>query len=106
MNWSELLDITNLDKIEVELIVPVRKPLCEGDTSYMKGEFQGFKAGSMGGGHSNYKNGSPQSFDSRNMRWLKKPEVLVAYNVSIYGKKQQTDWVDFDNCVFKIRNDD
>lgn len=106
MNWDELLEKAKLgDKIEVTLINPIRK-----EEYYKKGEMIGMKPGVYGGGHFNYKRNKdggpsvPHSFSSDRMHWIKKPKVLVQYNIFEYrsNKGMHSDWVNVDNCEFKI----
>lgn len=110
MDWSEFLSVTNLDKgIEVAIINPVRN----GDI-YKTGRMTGYKSGVRGGGHYgvrggghyNYKKGEPHSFSSQRIRWIKKPKVHVTYNCFDFGRKEHSDWIDVDNCRFKIKSEE
>jgi hypothetical protein len=87
----------NKREIIVTIINPVRK-----DPIYKKGRLAGFKAGLFGGGHYHYKNGVPMSYASTRRRWIKKPKVLVAYDIFTFGKSSHSDWVDVDNCTFDV----
>ncbi len=98
MDWSELLTVMQVEQIIVTVINPIRKGDC-----YKTGELQGFKCGIFGGGHSRFKNGAPHSYDSSKRKWIRKPKVLVAYNIFTYGKSQHSDWIDVDNCTFEIK---
>lgn len=101
MTWSELLESTVFGKeIIVTIINPVRK-----EEYYKSGTLHGYKAGILGGGHHRYKNGVPMRFESARIHWIKKPKVLVTYNVyNIYpGGKQHSEWIDVDNCTFEIK---
>jgi hypothetical protein len=95
MNWNEFIDFSGMDKVQVEIINPIRK----GD-SYKKGEFLGFKPGKMGGGHKCHKNGF--SFDGSKVRWIKKPLVCVGYSVFTFGGGNHYDWIAVDNCRFLL----
>lgn len=110
MNWTEFLEATGFDKKElhVTLIKPVRN-----DEIYKIGRVIGFKPDVFGGGHSDWKKDKQQkdgrgmamahSFDSSKMHWIKKPKVLVEYNVFTFGKSTHWDWVEVDNCEFEIK---
>jgi hypothetical protein len=99
MNWNEVLKFLNIENRELvaTIIEPVRK-----DPIYKKGKVMGFKPGIYGGGHYNYKEGVPMSFDSGRMRQIKKPKVLIEYNVFTYGGSSHCDWINVDNCEFEI----
>ncbi len=99
MNYDELLNNLCLSgkEIKVTVINPVRK-----HEVYKTGRLVGFKPGLFGGGGKRFKNGWATSYNSLDQHWLKKPKVLVAYNCFIYGKRQESDWVDCDNCEFDI----
>lgn len=100
MNWMELLNATNFDKVRVTILSPVRR-----GESYTQGTVQGFKAGVIGGGHKFMKKDGEfesHSFDSSNLKWLKKPRVFVVYDVFTFGGKQHCDWIEVDNCEFEI----
>ena len=97
MDWNKLLEFFNLDNIEVTIINPVRK-----DEIYKTGKITGFKAGLFGGGHSNYKNGIPHTYNSLNRHWIRKPKVQVTYGIFDYGGSEHSDWIDVDNCTFKF----
>lgn len=99
MNWDELLESTALGK---DVIVTVIKPLRK-EEYYKAGRMTGYKSGLYGGGHSNYRNGVPCSYDASKRRWIKKPKVHVTYNVFTYGGKEHSDWISVDNCIFEIR---
>jgi hypothetical protein len=107
MTWNELLVEMQLNNdIEVTLIKPLRKPMFEGDTCFTHGNLTGFKCGLWGGGHSNWKNGVSHSFNGLNRHWIKKPKVHITYNAFQYQGKEYSDWVDVDNCTFKIKDHD
>lgn len=99
MDYGTLLDVLGFGKrdIIVTIINPVRK-----EEYYKEGRLVGFKSGIWGSGHSNYKNGFPHSFDSSKQHWIKKPKIHVAYNIFTFGGKDHSDWIDVDNCRFKI----
>lgn len=98
MNWKELLETPiclGKDTIEVTFITPPRK-----GEYFEKGEMVGYQTGIFGGGWS----ANGMSFSSDRMRFLKKPKILVTYNIhQFYPKKRPfLDWVDIDNCIFNI----
>lgn len=113
LDWDELLKVSMLDDVEVEIINPIRKDPFRGDKEsvYKRGRLTGFKCGLFGGGNSDYRKPKdegfsiPHSFDSRKMHYLKKPKVHVTYNIFDYGKKEHSDWVDVDNCIFRVKAD-
>jgi hypothetical protein len=84
-----------------EVIVTLIKPLRQQEY-YTKGRLTGFKSGLWGGGHYNYRNGVPMSFDSQRIRCIKKPKVHVTYDIFDFGGRMHSDWVDIDNCTFQI----
>ena len=100
MTWDELLDATAFNNVEVEIINPTRKEDC-----YKRGSLKGFKAGIWGGGHKRFVKGVPHSFCSSDTHWIKKPKVLVAYNIFTFGHrgKQHNEWIDIDNCTFSFK---
>lgn len=101
MDYSELSTLWQLDDIEVTVINPIRK-----QDYYKTGRLTGFKYGIWGGGHSNFKNGIPRSYDSSKRYWKKKPKVQVTYNVFEYGRREHSDWIDVDNCTFEIKRNE
>ena len=105
MNWNELLTAIGADdkEIIVTVINPVRKGFDIDDNVYKKGKLTGFKTGVIGGGHSSWKGGMPQRFDSSKLRFIKKPKVHVTYEIFTYGKREHSDWIDVDNCEFEIK---
>lgn len=99
MNWNEVVEQTPLIGCRVKII----KPLRTKDVEYFKeGKVMGFKAGIYGGVHSNYDEGVPMSFDSSKQHWIKKPKVLVTYDIHVFGKGPISDWVPVDNCIFEL----
>jgi hypothetical protein len=98
MTWSELLNATVGDReVRVEIINPVRN-----GEHFKNGRLMGFKPGIVGGGHSNYRKCSPNSYDSSKRGWKKRPRVLVCYEVFLFRKSEICDWIDVDNCKFKL----
>lgn len=94
MTWEELPFLKY--RIKIELINPVRK-----GEEFRTGELIGWKAGLIGGGHSDYRHGVPYCYDSSKRRELKKIKVFISYGV--WGnQKQYNDWVDYDNCIFTV----
>lgn len=103
MNWTELLTACQLDNVEVTIINPIRKSLHD---EYKHGMMIGYKAGLIGGGFKVEKRDGEirgQHYSSTKRRWLKKPKVLVEYNVFNYGGRTHTDWIEVDNCTFEIK---
>lgn len=112
MNYTKLQQLLGLDKKEIiaTLIKPVRI-----EEIYKKGKVIGFKPGVYGGGHSNWKKDKQQkdgrgmshahSFSTFDMHWLKKPKVLIIYDIFTFGKSQHWDWVEVDNCTFEIEEE-
>ena len=99
MDFHLLLTEIGLNNREVE--ATIINPLRHGD-EFKKGRVTGFKSGLFGGGHSNYENGVPTSYDSTKRHWIKKPKVHVTYYCFEWGKGEYSDWVTVDNCVFNI----
>lgn len=89
-DWNGLQEY--LGSNNYEIIAYMEKPYNnrKGDI-YLSGKVLGFIPGLYGGGHYNYRNGIPMTFDSRRMHWLKEPKVMVFYNCFEYGKKQHSD---------------
>lgn len=104
MNWGEFLSTPVIfgNKIEVTILSPVRKPLFKDDSVFTHGKLTGFKCGRWGGGHFDFKHGRFTSYDSSKTHWIRKPKVHVTYNAFEWGKKEYSDWIDVDNCDFKI----
>lgn len=98
MDWTELLAAMQLDK---DIIVTITKPVRNGEP-YTHGRLTGFKCGIFGGGHYNYKDGMPQSYDSTRRHFIKPPKVHVTYNIFQFGGKEHSDWIDVANCIFEI----
>ena len=102
MTYETLLTEIGLGNREIiaTLINPIRK-----EPHYKEGRVTGFKSGLFGGGHYNYKNGTPMSYDSSKRHWIKKPKVHITYNCYTWkrsGAREDSDWVDIDNCKFQI----
>lgn len=102
MTWTELLDTPltiGKDKIEVTFLKPPRN-----GEHFQKGEMVGYQTGIFGGGWS----ANGMRFSSSDMRFLKKPKVLVSYNIFQWYPKRKPflDWADVDNCVFNIITND
>ncbi len=97
MTWDELLKQFPIEEIRVK----IKKPLRRGE-EYREGRLTGFKSGIIGGGHSKYKGGIPQSYDSTKRRFIRNPKVHVTYDVFEYHKTEISDWIDADNCEFEI----
>lgn len=109
MNWDELL--SKLGLINIDIIVTIIKPV-RNDDIYKTGKVIGFKPGVFGGGHSNWRKDKqkgdgaisvPHSFDSRRIHCIKKPKVLVEYNIFTFGGRTHWDWIEIDNCIFEIK---
>jgi hypothetical protein len=111
MNYTELLQSLNLSGREIiaTIIKPVRN-----EEEYKQGRVIGFKPGIRGGGHSDYSKDSqdrdgyrgshPHSFSSLDIRWIKKPKVLIVYSVIDFMRgKEHWDWIEVDNCTFEIK---
>jgi hypothetical protein len=99
--FHDLVESVGLSNTVIRVVVinPIRK-----EEHYKEGRMTGFKSGLMGGGHYNYKNGIPNSFDSRRIHWLKKPKVHVTYDIFEFHGREHSDWIDLDNCLFKTQN--
>jgi phosphoribosylaminoimidazole (AIR) synthetase len=102
MDYDQLQSALGLDgkEIIVKLIKPIRTAQKGIEDVYKTGRVAGFKPGIYGGGHYG-KHG--RSYDSTRRHWIKKPKVLVVYNIFTYGKSEHSDWVDVDNCAFSFK---
>ena len=110
MNYQELQSALGL--VDREIIVTIIKPV-RNDEVYKTGTVLGFKPGVFGGGYSDYRKDKqqkdgrgmshPHSFSSLDMKWIKKPKVLVVYNAFTFGKSLHWDWIEVDNCEFEIK---
>ncbi len=96
MNWEELLKVWQLDNIIVTIKNPVRKEKAVGDV-YKTGRITGFKTGLWASRINKWQHGGP-------MHCIKKPKVHVTYNIFDWGGKEHSDWIDFDNCEFTLKN--